>query len=213
MTNFTTIILLAPGILAALTVHEFSHGWMAYRLGDSTAKDAGRLTLNPIAHLDPIGTIMLFIFYFGWAKPVPVNPYNLRGDIRKGMIYVSLAGPGSNIIFAAVLGFVMKVLLSIGIIAIGGFFFSMLSLAVFINLMLAFFNLIPIPPLDGSKIVEGLLPIRYLQAWANFERVGFIVLIGLILIGRFLHIPIFGSTIFPLAKGFYRLFTGLPLMF
>ena len=203
-------ILLAPGILAALTVHEFSHGWIAYRLGDPTAARAGRLTLNPLAHLDPIGTIMLFIVHFGWAKPVPVNPYYFRNP-REGMIWVSLAGPASNIIFAAILGIALRALMFVGIVSYHGFMFNILSLAVFINLMLAFFNLIPVPPLDGSKIVGGLLPERYLEAWENFERYGFIILIAIIFLGRFIGIPIFGVIIIPLTDRFYTLFTGHSL--
>jgi len=216
MGNLSTFILLAPGILAALTVHEFSHGYMAFRLGDNTARDHGRLTLNPLAHLDPVGTIMLFLFHFGWAKPVPVNPYNFRGDIRdmrRGMIWVSLAGPGSNVIFAAVLGLLLQLLLATSAINYSSTVYMMLTFGVFINLMLAFFNLIPIPPLDGSKVVEGLLPVKYLANWQRFERMGFFVLIGIILVSRMLHIPIFGATIFPIAGFFYGLFTGdAPLM-
>ena len=180
MGSFSSFILLAPGILAALTVHEFAHGWVAFKLGDNTARDHGRLTLNPLAHLDPVGTIMLFLFHFGWAKPVPVNPYNFRGDIRdmrRGMIWVSLAGPGSNVIFAAVLGLIFRIALATGTINFGDTAYLMFTFGIFINLMLAFFNLIPIPPLDGSKIVEGFLPTRYLPAWQRFERMGFFVLI------------------------------------
>ncbi len=208
MFDIQRMILLAPGILAALTVHEFSHGWAAYKLGDDTAKKMGRLTLNPIAHLDPIGTIMLFVFYFGWAKPVPVNPYNFRGNIRHGMIWVALAGPLSNIVFAAVLGTAFRILVATGALGNSTFLISAFTFAIFINLMLAFFNLIPIPPLDGSKIVEGLLPVRYLPAWANFERYGFFILIGIIMAGRFLHFPIFGLTILPMARLFFYVFTG-----
>ncbi len=204
---FLTIILLAPGILAALTVHEFSHGWVAYRLGDPTAKAAGRLTLNPLAHLDPIGTIMLFIVHFGWAKPVPVNPYYFQKP-RQGMVWVSLAGPASNIIFAAVLGILFRILLAAGMMSLNGFFANLIAFAIFINLMLAFFNLIPIPPLDGSKIVGGLLPDRYIEAWDWFERRGFLFLIGLIIIGQMTGGSIFGRTILPLSEWFYQLFTG-----
>ena len=213
MSSFYAFIPLAPGILAALTVHEFAHGWMAHRLGDNTAKDMGRLTLNPLAHLDPIGTIMLFLVHFGWAKPVPVNPYNFR-DPRKGMVWVALAGPGSNVIFAALQGFVFQIMFKAGMIEFGSFGYRVFTLAIFINLMLAFFNMIPIPPLDGSKVVAGLLPVQYLPMWERFERRGYMILMGLILVSYVLHIPIFGSTIFPIANLFYVLFAGgAPLMF
>lgn len=211
MSNFSNFILLAPGILAALTFHEFAHGYVAWRLGDNTAKDHGRLTLNPIAHLDPIGTIMLFLFYFGWAKPVPVNPYNLGSDfktMRINMIWVSLAGPAANMILAVIFGMILQFLIQMSLIMIFSFFYKVLALAVFINLMLAFFNLIPIPPLDGSKIVSGLLPPRFLPVWNRFESKGFLVLIGVILLGQFLNIHIFGMTILPLARFFFDLFTG-----
>jgi Zn-dependent protease len=214
MNSLQSFLPLAPGILAALTVHEFSHGWMAYKLGDNTAKDMGRLTLNPLAHLDPIGTIMLFLVHFGWAKPVPVNPYNFRGDIRKGMVKVALAGPVSNVIFAAVQGVIFQFMFRSGMIEFGTFGYRMFTLAIFINLMLAFFNMIPIPPLDGSKVVAGLLPPDYLPMWDAFERKGSMILMGLILVSYLLHIPIFGSTIFPIANFFYQMFAGgAPLMF
>lgn len=208
MSSFSAFIPLAPGILAALTVHEFAHGWMAHRLGDNTAKDMGRLTLNPLAHLDPIGTIMLFLVHFGWAKPVPVNPYNFTGDIRKGMVKVALAGPVSNVIFAMVQGVVFQAMFKAGIIGFGTFGYRVFTLAIFINLMLAVFNMIPIPPLDGSKVVAGLLPPDYLPMWDAFERKGSMILIGLILVSYLLHIPIFGSIIFPIVNPLFALFTG-----
>jgi len=213
MTSTAKIALLIPPILAALTVHEYAHGLAAWRLGDPTARRAGRLTLNPLAHLDPIGTLMLFLFYFGWARPVPVNPSYFRNP-RRDMIWVALAGPGANIILAMVLGAVLQFLLKNGIIATFGVAYLMLGFTIFINLMLAFFNLIPIPPLDGSKVVGGLLPQEYLAWWESFERVGFLVLIGLILLGRFTGISLFGSTILPLSNALYRMFTGgAPLFF
>lgn len=213
MPDLTTLLLLVPPILAALTVHEFAHGWAAWRLGDPTARIAGRLTLNPLAHLDPIGTVMLFLFYFGWAKPVPVNPYNLRHP-KTDMIWVSLAGPASNILLAAILGYIIHPLLVWDVIDPFGVIYQMLTLGVFINLMLAFFNLLPIPPLDGSKVVAGLLPNRHLIWWEQIERYGFLIIIGIILLGRFAGISIFGSTIFPLAQWFYSQFTGgLPVRF
>ncbi len=211
MPGLATFLLLIPPILAALTVHEYAHGWAAYKLGDPTAKIAGRLTFNPLAHMDFLGTLMLFLFYFGWAKPVPVNPYNLRNP-KSDMIWVSLAGPGANIALAAIVGVTIKPLVSLGLIDFLGVIYHILTLAVFINLMLAIFNLIPIPPLDGSKVVAGLLPYRYMRWWGYIEMSGPFILIGLILAGRLLGISIFGSTILPLADRLYNLFTGgLPL--
>ena len=213
MPDLSTIILLIPPILAALTIHEFAHGYVAWRLGDPTAKMQGRLTLNPLAHLDPIGTLLLFLFYFGWAKPVPVNPHYFRHP-RTDMIWVALAGPISNVIFALVLGLAFRPLMNYGLIEPYGLFYKMITLGVFLNLMLAFFNLLPIPPLDGSKVVSGLLPIQYLDAWEKFERVGPFVLLAVILFGRFFHFSIFGSTIYPISQYLYRLFTGgAPLLF
>lgn len=209
--NFHTLILLAPGILLALTVHEFAHGWVAYRLGDPTARDQGRLTLNPLAHLDLIGTIMLFIVHFGWARPVPVNPSYFQNPLR-GMVWVALAGPASNVVLALLLGLTLQSLMGMGLVGSFSFTYMLLTYAVFINLMLAFFNLIPIPPLDGSKIVGGLLPLRFQDAWARFEQFGFIILIGLIFMGSFLGIHVLSNTIFPLSGIFYQMFTGgLPL--
>jgi Zn-dependent protease len=212
MPNFSMLMLLIPPILAALTVHEYAHGWTAYQLGDPTAKMQGRLTLNPLAHLDPIGTILLFVAFFGWAKPVPVNPNNFRRP-QRDMIWVALAGPGANVVLAALLGSLLQLLLQYQLIDAFGAAYQMLTLGVFINLMLAFFNLLPIPPLDGSKVVSGLLPARYLVWWMSFERIGPLILLGVIIFARFANVPIFGSTIYPLALSLYRIFTGgAPLM-
>jgi len=210
--DLRSIILLIPPILAALTIHEFAHGYIAWRLGDPTARMQGRLTLNPMAHLDPIGTLLLFLFYFGWAKPVPVNPTYFRHP-RTDMIWVAIAGPASNIMLAFVLGLFIQPLIQYNLIEPFGAFYQMITIGVFINLMLAFFNLLPIPPLDGSKVVGGLLPVEYLDAWERFERVGPWVLLGVILLGRFMPFSIFGSTIYPISQFLYRLFTnGAPLL-
>ncbi len=213
MPDIKSLLLFFPPIIAALTIHEFSHGYVAWRLGDSTAKDQGRLTLNPLAHLDPVGTVLLLLVHFGWAKPVPVNPNNFVNP-RRDMLWVALAGPGSNMIFAFITGAILQFLLSIGMLQPMGYLYIILAFTVFINLMLAFFNLIPIPPLDGSRIVAGLLPYRYLAQWYSFERVGGYVLMGIIVVGMLTNIRIFGSTIYPLAKVFFNLFTnGAPSPF
>ncbi|MEA1986998.1 MAG: site-2 protease family protein, partial [Candidatus Marinimicrobia bacterium] len=159
--NLTNILALAVPILFALTIHELSHGMVAYYFGDPTAKNAGRLTLNPLAHLDPIGTLMIFIVHFGWAKPVPVNPAYLRNP-KKDMIWISLAGPASNMVLAFITGLLIRVVgLNITDNFTLDFIKMMLYYSLTINLALAVFNLIPIPPLDGSKILAGLLPPKY----------------------------------------------------
>ncbi|WP_041277423.1 site-2 protease family protein [Desulfotalea psychrophila] len=178
------IILLAPPLLLALTIHEFCHGYVAYKLGDPTAKLAGRLTLNPLSHLDPIGTIAFFFIKIGWAKPVPVNP-NYFKNPRRDMLWVALAGPISNLLLAIISAIAAKTLWAIApslpatalikaiVIPLNG----MLVASVWINLVLCIFNFIPIPPLDGSKIVAGLLPRDLAIAYEKVEKYGFVILI------------------------------------
>jgi len=209
--NIAQLILFIPSILLALTVHEFAHGFIAFRLGDPTARNMGRLTLNPLAHLDLVGTLALLIFHFGWAKPVPVNPSYFRNP-RRDMIWVSLAGPGANILLALITGMCQKFMVISGIIDQFSIPHLMLAFTVFINLMLAFFNLIPIPPLDGSKVVGGLIPLQYLAKWEAFERIGWIVIIGLFFFGRYTGVFFF-SPIFKLSRLFYSLFTGEVTLF
>lgn len=187
-------------ILMSLTVHEVSHGYAAYKLGDPTAKNAGRLSLNPLKHLDPIGALMLFIFGFGWAKPVPVNPYYFEGDRRKGMMTVSFAGPASNLLLA----FILIAIYTIGHFGTLSYAYSVTGLilyrAITLNVYLAIFNLIPIPPLDGSKILAGVLP----QATAykfltTVEQYGFLILMALV----FFHIT--DIILVPIANGVLQL--------
>jgi len=176
-----TILLALPGILIGLTFHEFAHAWMANRLGDPTAKMMGRLTLNPLKHLNLIGTLAIIFFRFGWAKPVPINPDNFM-DRRKGMILVSVAGPASNLILAIAFAVISRLLSLIppDPYAIMSYIMAILVFAVFYNLLLAFFNIIPIPPLDGSQILFSLLPLRYTNALLWLQRYGFIILLVLI---------------------------------
>lgn len=176
-----TILLALPGILIGLTFHEFAHAWMANRLGDPTAKMMGRLTLNPLKHLNLIGTLAIIFFRFGWAKPVPINPDNFM-DRRKGMILVSVAGPASNLILAIAFAVISRLLSLIppDPYAIMSYIMAILVFAVFYNLILAFFNIIPIPPLDGSQILFSLLPLRYTNAFLWLQRYGFIILLVLI---------------------------------
>lgn len=201
-----------PAVLIAITFHEYCHGRMAYRLGDPTAAEAGRLTLNPLAHLDPIGTLMLLLFRFGWAKPVPVN-FNRLNNPKRGMIYVSLAGPIANIAIAIIFAFILRLsYYLIGQITMtqNSSFFNILlttlrgwliflQTGVIINLALAIFNLIPVPPLDGSKILLGLLPYSQAYKFAKLEAYGPIFLLILVLSG------IIGKVLFPIVFFIFRL--------
>ncbi len=187
MNNFIAqLIILAPPLLLALTVHEFAHGYVAYRLGDPTAKNAGRLTLNPLKHLDPIGTIAFFFIKFGWAKPVPVNP-NYFKNPRKDMLWVALAGPATNLGLAIISAIVTKLIWALASLlpysavaeAILVPLNAMLIASVWINLVLCIFNFLPIPPLDGSRILSGILPDDLARSYQQVERYGFVIILVL----------------------------------
>lgn len=183
ITGFVVFIIL----LFAIILHEIAHGWTAYVLGDPTAKLAGRLTLNPLKHIDPVGTILIPGFLlllrslgmspivFGWAKPVPVNFSQLRSP-KRDIIWVGLAGPFVNILLA--LGF--RQLLNF---SLSPFFREVVGIAIFVNLLLAVFNMIPIPPLDGSRLVMGILPMRWASSYARLERYGILIVAGLLYSG------------------------------
>lgn len=173
-----TFILLAIPLLYSIIIHELAHGWVAYRMGDPTAKLLGRLSLNPLKHLDPIGTLMLFMFGFGWAKPVPVNFSNLH-DIRKGLIFVSSAGIIANMIFAFVAFLLFRLLSPTPAGVLSTFLYYLAQ----INIILASFNLIPIPPLDGSKILMGFVPERFQYYLSRLEPYGLFIIIGLLYLG------------------------------
>ncbi len=213
------IILLVPVILFALTVHEYAHGWMAERFGDDTARMAGRLTFNPIVHLDPIGTLMLFFAHFGWAKPVPVDPRRMKNP-RKDMIWVSLAGPASNLVLALVFGLMIRVYLpGFGsverILSSSGMLKGLLGFLILgleINLALALFNLIPIHPLDGSRILSGLLPLNQAYLYSRLEPHGMMILIGLIILDRVIGIPLFSIILWRPVAALGSLFSGSPFI-
>lgn len=178
-------ILVLP-ILLAVTLHEVAHGWVADRLGDPTPRLMGRLTLNPIKHLDLVGTLVFFFTrMIGWAKPVPINPLMFK-DARKDMMWVALAGPMTNILMAVVLAIALRLLLQLPLPAFPLLLkifvplMLMLKVGVVINLGLAIFNIIPIPPLDGSKVLAGLLPPEKAEVFAKIEPYGFLILIFLI---------------------------------
>jgi len=208
MFDIQSIILSAPAILFGLTIHEFSHGWVAWRLGDPTAKLMGRLTLNPLKHLDPIGTIALFLFRFGWAKPVPIDPRNFRHPTRD-MAISSLAGPAANLLTAAVAGIILRVL---DLLHVSGFASMLTSYFVMFNLILCFFNLIPIPPLDGSRLLYHLLPPNLAAGYGRLERYGFMILIGIILVGDLTGVSLLSLYITPLLRVFSYIFVGRPII-
>jgi len=211
--NIFEIIWSVPAVLIAITFHEYAHGFAAYYYGDPTAKLAGRLTLNPIAHLDPIGTLMLIFFRIGWAKPVPVDYGNLKNP-KKDMIKVSLAGPLSNILVAILFAVIYRLnsfflqdvlygslgnLPSLVLTFIRGWIFF-LQTGVLINLTLAIFNLIPIPPLDGHHIILGVLPMKWARMYAKINNTyGMLILLLLIWTG------FIGKVIFPIAFYIFRL--------
>ncbi|KPJ55804.1 hypothetical protein AMJ49_06315 [Parcubacteria bacterium DG_74_2] len=190
-------------IIFSAVFHEFAHGWMANYLGDPTAKYAGRLTLNPLRHLDPMGTVIipLFLLFFvgafiGWAKPVPYNPYNLR-DQRYGSSKVGAAGPAANILIAIIFGLLLRFL------PIEGFFYIAFSWIVYINIFLAFFNLIPIPPLDGSKLLIDLFPQSQSLRILEQSFIGIFLAIALAI----MILPIISSVFYYVIVG--SLFSGL----
>jgi len=183
MDRFIDLILSIPGLLLALTFHEFAHGYVAYRMGDNTAKYQGRLSLNPIDHMDIIGTLCLLFFRFGWAKPVPVNQNNFY-DRKKGIIFVSLAGPVANFILAFICYVILKLISPYYLMSkIASFFVEILASAVGMNIGLMIFNLIPIPPLDGSKVLMEFLPYNVRYKMYNLERYSSILLLILLYTG------------------------------
>jgi Zn-dependent protease len=170
--NPDRLITLAILFLTSMPIHEWAHAWAAYKLGDDTAAQRGRLTINPLAHLDPIGTLALVFAGFGWGKPVPVSPYRLRGNMRASWAMVSVAGPFSNLVLAMLAAIPFRLgwltLQSSGGISLQGILFEFIV----INLALMLFNLIPIPPLDGSRVLAWMLPQRWAVMLERLERFG-----------------------------------------
>ncbi|MBN3038836.1 MAG: site-2 protease family protein [Candidatus Omnitrophica bacterium] len=189
------IAILIPLFLLAVIMHEVAHGWVAYRLGDPTAKYAGRLTLNPIPHIDPIGTIFFPAILilsgspvvFGWAKPVPINFALLRNP-KKGILWVSAAGISANLLLALA----FSLFLRIGIFPFNSYGWYFLNYGILINLVLAVFNAVPIPPLDGSRIAMSLLPPDLAASYMQLERYGFLIILALLWLG------ILGRIIWPI---------------
>jgi len=217
-----TELLNAPFIIAillALSIHEAAHAFAANALGDPTAKDEGRLTLNPLAHLDPLGTIMFFLVRFGWGKPVPVNPRYFR-NVRRDSAVVSLAGPASNLLLAVIAFFLLallapqvmrvanaeQLLFTRGIgVQIQAFLIQVFANLLFVNLGLMAFNLLPIAPLDGSKIVQMFIPPAYEEAYDRYLAYGPYILIGLLIVEQMFDLPILLTWISFIVDGVLKL--------
>ncbi len=192
------LIIRIVALVFSIIIHEVAHGYVAYRLGDPTARNANRLTLNPLAHIDLMGSIILPLFLIivkspvllGWAKPVPFNPGYFR-DVKKGVMLVGLAGPVSNLILAAIAAIILR------IFPFGEIAWLFLVHVCLINVILAVFNLIPIPPLDGSRVVIGFLPSHMVSGYLSLERYGFLIIFGLLYLGVLDRIlfPIYSAVI------------------
>ena len=188
MPDFQTLLIYIIPLLFAITLHEAAHGWVASKLGDHTARMMGRVTLDPTRHIDPIGTIAIPLvlllsssgFIFGWAKPVPIN-FNALRNGKNGMIWVALAGPGANIVMAICWLFVMIIAINMNITVL----IEMGRVGILVNCVLAVFNLLPIPPLDGSRVISALLPNRLAYQYNQLEQYGLYILLGLMFLGGF----------------------------
>ena len=188
MPDFQTLLIYIIPLLFAITLHEAAHGWVASKLGDHTARMMGRVTLDPTKHIDPIGTIAIPLvlllsssgFIFGWAKPVPIN-FNALRNGKNGMIWVALAGPGANIFMAICWLFVMIIAINMNIALL----IEMGRIGILVNCVLAVFNLLPIPPLDGSRVISALLPNRLEYQYNQLEQYGLYILLGLMFLGGF----------------------------
>ena len=188
MPDFQTLLIYIIPLLFAITLHEAAHGWAASKLGDHTARMMGRVTLDPTKHIDPIGTIAIPLvlllsssgFIFGWAKPVPIN-FNALRNGKNGMIWVALAGPGANIVMAICWLFVMIIAIKMNITVL----IEMGRVGILVNCVLAVFNLLPIPPLDGSRVISALLPNRLAYKYNQLEQYGLYILLGLMFLGGF----------------------------
>lgn len=210
--DISALIVKIPVLLFAITIHEYAHGRAALWLGDPTAKNMGRLTLNPIPHIDPIGAICLFLFSFGWAKPVPVNPRYFR-EPRKGIILMSLSGPFANLSAALLAGLCLRFFpLPFEV------YLKALLWLILMNIGLGLFNLVPIPPLDGSHVLENILPRKIALRYKQMGRYGAIFIIGIVMLDNFAHTGIIAKLlvgpIFRLAHLFAGdiLFQLIPLL-
>ena len=201
------LIILLPILIFSLCFHEFSHGYIAYKLGDHTAARNGRLTLNPLAHLDPIGSLMILFVGFGWAKPVPVNPVNFSNP-RLDMMKVAFAGPASNLLLAFTGGLMMRLVNIVGLLQ-SEMFIQTLYYFILINISLAVFNMIPVAPLDGSQIFGNMISKNNPELAWKLQMYGPKILMGIILIGMVTPFSVLGFLMMPFVKMFMYLFAGI----
>jgi Zn-dependent protease len=214
------IIIRVIAVVCAITIHEFSHAYCAYQLGDDTAKRHGRLTLNPIKHFDIFGTLMLLLVYVGWAKPVPINPYNFK-DMKIGCALTAAAGPASNFLVAIIIAMVYRSIFHVETAGLEAFRPTgimqslnhgivqyALIFTVFINVALGLFNLIPIPPLDGSRIVGAFMSDRMFFIWSSWERKGMVLLMIIFATSFIFQLNIIGRVIYPPLMYILRLLIG-----
>ena len=196
--NAEIIVFLIPIILISLTVHEYSHGMMAHLLGDDTAKNQGRLTFNPLKHLDPMGTVFFIIMHFGWAKPVPVDTRNLR-DPHRDMLFSAAAGPASNLTLALIFGFFLSFLSPWGppgqMEPMQRYLLIFLSLGIYSNVGLVVLNMLPVFPLDGSSVLKGLVPRRVAQKLSELDKFAGMALLGVFLMDQFIGTHILGTVL------------------
>jgi Zn-dependent protease len=216
MLNLDPATLIARLIVLVITftIHEFAHAWTATQLGDETPRQYGRLTLNPLAHLDPMGSLLLLVVGFGWAKPVPINPYALNRRTPAGVMWVSLAGPFSNLLMA-ILG---AVPFRMGLVSVVAGLTTTRAILpnpsqilvqfIFINLLLCLFNLIPLAPLDGEKIIDYFLPPSLAKVFENIRPYGPIILIVVVLVGPMFGLDIIGMIIMPPLRALFGLLVG-----
>jgi Zn-dependent protease len=209
------LILKLPALLIAVTVHELAHALVADRLGDPTARRLGRITLNPLPHIDPLGALAFILAGFGWAKPVPVNPTYLRYGPRLGMLIVSLAGPLANLLLAILFAIPVRLGLVglssgqyLGFIPYPSTFFFW---AIYLNILLLFFNLLPIAPLDGFAVLAGLLPADLAYRFEQTRQWGMFILMGLVLLGSFGRLPLLNLILDPPMNAVFYLLTGRSL--
>lgn len=200
-TTISNLIYTIPAVLIAIVLHEWAHGFISYKLGDPSPKVEGRLSLNPLKHLDPVGTLCLLFFRFGWAKPVQVNP-NYYKDRKMGMMWTALAGPIMNFIISfltiLIVIIILKLFPNFILTDLGYYVYNVLLVTSFLSISLGVFNLIPIPPLDGSKILFAILPEDMYFAYIKYERYGMILLVILLYSG------IFSMILSPLTTGIYN---------